>query len=323
MKGRLAIHRHTFDAMGSTVELILVGGTRRHAAVRFARAEALADEWEWTFSRFRPESELRRLNAAGAPFRASRRLFEGVDAALTAARATHGLFDPTILPALVRLGYDRPFDQMQADGAGVAAPNLTSAPTVNQGWESIVLDSTSGLIHLPDGLHLDLGGIAKGLYADSVADELAGWPGGMISAGGDMRLWGTPPDGDRWNVGIEDPQDAGKNIAWFELESGGVATSGTNRRHWQQAGLQVHHLIDPRTGCSVESDLQALTVVAGTATQAEVCATALFVSGALFDDLPARLPLLTLAVAVTDAGHVQTLYERPGGDPDATRQRAA
>lgn len=133
---------------------------------------------------------MNRLNATGAPFRASTRLFGGVDAALTAARATHGLFDPTILPALVRLGYDRSFAQLQAEGTGVSAPDLMSPPAVNQRWESVVLDSASRVIHLPDGVHLDLGGIAKGLYADSLADELAGWPGGMISAGGDLRLVG-------------------------------------------------------------------------------------------------------------------------------------
>ena len=66
-----------------------------------------------TLSRFQPESELSRLNAsAGAWFAASDLLYDAVEAAVRAARASHGLFDPTILPRLEALGYDRDFAEI-------------------------------------------------------------------------------------------------------------------------------------------------------------------------------------------------------------------
>ena len=46
----------------------------------------------------------------------------------------------------------------------------------------------------------------------------------------------------------------------------GVATSNTLERAWPGG----HHLIDPRTGCPLESDLVQVTVIARALTDAEV-----------------------------------------------------
>ena len=317
------MHTHAFNAMGSTVELVLVGGTRRSATVAFAKAEALAEKWERTFSRFRPESELSRLNRAVGPFRPSRLLFDGVEAAVSAARATDGLFDPTILPAILSLGYDRPYERILAAGGEVAGTICeTDSPPCGR-WRDIVLDRSRKTITMPDDVRLDLGGIAKGLYADRLADTLSRWKGGMVSAGGDMHLWGRSPDGESWIVGIEDPDRPGEDIAWFEATGGGVATSGTNRRHWRLAGDEVHHLIDPKTARPVEGDLWAVTAVAGSATDAEVAATALFVAGGIPDVSSWLSSTMTLAAGVDRAGQVRMLYQRLEGLHDAISHPAA
>jgi thiamine biosynthesis lipoprotein len=317
-----AFHTHAFDAMGSTVELVLVGGTRRSATVAFATAEALAEKWERTFSRFRPESELSRLNRAGGPFRPSGLLFDAVEAAVSAAWATDGLFDPTILPAILSLGYDRSYARIMAAGGEVAGTiGAIDSPPCGR-WRDIVLDRSRKVIDMPDGALLDLGGIAKGMYADRLADTLSRWQGGMVSAGGDMRLWGRSPEGESWIVGIEDPDRPGEDIAWFETTGGGVATSGTNRRHWRLAGDEVHHLIDPRTARPVEGDLRVVTVVAATATDAEVAATALFVAGGI-QEASWLVSTMTLAAGVDRAGQVRMLYQGPEGHHDATSHPAA
>jgi thiamine biosynthesis lipoprotein len=317
------VHTHAFDAMGSTIELVLKGRSPEAADAAFRSAEVLADRWERVFSRFRPESELSRLNRAAAPYRPSRLLFDGIEAAIGAAQLTDGRFDPTVLPALINLGYDRPYARIVAAGGEVAGQPCLAEPAPSGRWREIVLDRSRKQIQLPAGVRLDLGGIAKGLYADRLAGELAGWPGGMVSAGGDMRLWGEPPDGDRWIVGIEQPERPGEDIAWFEVNGGGVATSGTNRRHWRLAGEDVHHLIDPATGRPVEGDLRSVTVAADTAVAAEVAATALFVAGGATTSMSALISTIWLAVGVDCDGQIRMLHQPPGGHTDAASDDAA
>jgi thiamine biosynthesis lipoprotein len=287
-----------FRAMGSTIEISLVGGTRRAVDSVIAEARLMAETWESVFSRFRPESELSRLNAAaGSAIRVSPLLFRGISEALQASQRTHGLFDPTILPALRDLGYDRSFERI---GDPIAPQDEIATE------EPYPRAIASGqIVSLPPRTTLDLGGIVKGMFADDLATRLSAWRGGIVSAGGDLRVWGNPPDAALWAVGVEDPHDPERDIAIIELPSGAVATSGRNRRAWQRDGRTVHHLIDPRTLLPVESDICTVTAIADSATAAEIAATALFVAGedeALVNRLSS---LFTFAVVVRDSGEVQ------------------
>jgi thiamine biosynthesis lipoprotein len=313
--------------MGSTVELTLVGGG--DAAAAFAQAVELEREWEATFSRFRPDSELSRLNArSGETVAVSARLYTGVTAALDAVHATGGLFDPTILPALLALGYDRTFDDVRERGTGdreqvrestAACGLLFHRPDAPVPCSLFPVPSVT----LPPGVTLDLGGIAKGLYADELAARLAGWPGGCVSSGGDLRVWGLPPAGERWMVGIEDPQQLEHDLALLELQDGAVATSGTNRRSWRHAGRAVHHLIDPRSGRPADHGLRSVSVVAATAARAEVWSTALF-AGGLDDGLLARAAgQIDVVVAVMTDDTLRVFTPETGGATDEQRDHAA
>ena len=95
--------------MGTDV-LVVVTAAELDRASR--EVEALFATWEQSLSRFRDDSELSALNrsAGGRAFAASELLFTVVATALDAARATGGLFDPSLLEDIVRVGYDRSFD---------------------------------------------------------------------------------------------------------------------------------------------------------------------------------------------------------------------
>jgi thiamine biosynthesis lipoprotein len=234
---------------------------------------ALFDEWESALSRFRPESELSRLNArAGRPIAVSSLLYDVVASALAGARATRGAFDPTLLPDLVRLGYDRTFADLPADAS--ASQRL---PFVGGQWRGIRLDSERRRILLPPGAALDVGGVAKGMAVDAALDRIEielGIGTALVDAGGDLAVRGLPPGQKTWQVAIE-----GTAIP-VALRHGALATSGSGRRRWLQGGVQRHHLIDPRTGEPAASGLSSVTVAAATCRQAEVGATAVFVLGA-------------------------------------------
>src|SRR6188508_974918 len=93
-----------FPAMGSDVHVVVVGGS----VVSLDLARDLIGELEARWSRFRDDSEVTGLNReAGRPVRVSGATLALVERALEGARVTGGRYDPTILRALERAGYDR------------------------------------------------------------------------------------------------------------------------------------------------------------------------------------------------------------------------
>jgi len=245
--------------MATEISVQLAATPDQEAAARAAARACMAffTEVDERLSRFKPESELSRLNrAAGQWFRASELLFECVEQALTAAQSTGGLFDPTLLHAIEALGYDRDFAEIaRHDVSARPAPDpVTSAPLATGGWRAIALGRAQRRIRLPMGVGLDLGGIAKGWAADlAFARYCSAFPGALINLGGDLRLHGGPQPGQAWSVGIRDPRDElvpsePHYAAVIAFSRGGLATSGAPSRWWLQGGQRQHHLLDPRTG---------------------------------------------------------------------------
>ncbi|MFI5054375.1 MAG: FAD:protein FMN transferase, partial [Acidimicrobiia bacterium] len=99
-------------------------------------------------------------------------------------------------------------------------------------------------------------------------------PGGLVDLGGDIAVWGTPPEGGPWRVDIADPRGHEQVHGTLELTSGGVATSGRDTRRFGPR-RQLHHLIDPATGEPALAGPLSATVKAANAAEAEVYATAL------------------------------------------------
>ena len=104
---------HNFRAMGTDVGLWLWPDDDQQAQPALAESEQFFAQTEARLSRFQPESELSQLNrAAGRPFAASDLLYDLVETALTWRERTAGIFDPTILEALIAAGYDRSFEKV-------------------------------------------------------------------------------------------------------------------------------------------------------------------------------------------------------------------
>ena len=261
--------------MGCDAHLVVTGGDDPDALLR--RAGKRLAGLEAALSRFLPASELSRLNAAAGtgPVRVSARTFDVVAAAVDAWAQTGGRYDPTILPALLRAGYDRTFAELAPD----TAPASVARPS--PGCAAIGLERTVPTVTLPEGTALDLGGIAKGYAADLLVEELrsAGAGGACVNLGGDVRVGGQSPDRAGWTVAIADPYDQASDLAHLALADGAVATSSRLRRCWATpAG--AHHLIDPRTGEPAVTTIAAVTVLASTATRAEAWTKAVFAAGA-------------------------------------------
>ncbi|HLF40676.1 MAG TPA: FAD:protein FMN transferase [Acidimicrobiia bacterium] len=292
-----------FRAMGSAAHVIVVGGAADLAATAVDRLADLEARW----SRFLPDSELSRLNRIGGGLVVvSPETYLAVELAVRAWRTTGGLYDPTILPALVGAGYDRSFEQLTGAPNG-SPPPPAAGPAAGCG--AIELLPALGGVVLPADVSLDLGGIGKGLAADLVVTDLmaSGAAGACVNLGGDLRLAGVAPTDDGWVIGIEDPWDPGSDRCRVTLTSGAVATSTTAKRRWHAGGEEKHHLIDPRTGRSARSGVCAATVVAGEAWRAEVLAKACLLDPAAAGELLAASAAAGLLL--TDEAEAITLGE--------------
>jgi thiamine biosynthesis lipoprotein len=260
--------RLRFPAMGTDVEVLIPS---QDVGVGH-RVRELFQEREAALSRFRPDSELSRVNAAGGGI-VSPLLAEAVGAALLAAHATGGVFDPGLAVQVSLAGYDRPFTEMDPSSP------LPAPAAVRPGgdWRRVLLTDRR-VLRLPPGVHLDLGGIAKGMAVDDAVALLRRMavPGGVVSAGGDLHVFGLPPRGRAWIVDVDAPGP----VPRVPLRRGALATSSTLRRRWATADGPAHHTIDPRTGRPAETDLVSATVVAARCAEAEVAATAAIVLGA-------------------------------------------
>jgi thiamine biosynthesis lipoprotein len=181
--------------------------------------------------------------------------------------------------------------------------------------ERIAIDRRAGTVTLPPGCALDFGGIAKGIFVDRLVERFAAWPGGSINAGGDLRVWDEPPDGDRWVVGIEDPVDADRErclLSILDPAAGAIATSAMNRHVWQRGTERYHHLIDPATGLPVLGRIVSATALAPDLATAEVATKALLVSGGRGMSLNPADASGAVVIDVTG-----TLLVVPGRFPDA------
>jgi FAD:protein FMN transferase len=252
--------RHAFVAMGTEIEVLVDAddtAALSGAEEEFRRLEAL-------LSRFRPDSELSRLNEAGE-LDVGPELLELAERAVDARTRTGGRFDPTVHDAVVAAGYDRSFELVARYGPGDEA----EAPRTGGRVE---VDRKSGRVMLEPGYKLDLGGIAKGWAADRVAARLGETGPALVNAGGDIATTGPR----EWPIAVERPKGPPITLG---LAKGGLATTGRDRRSWTREGRPQHHIVDPTTGRPAHTQLLTVTVAAESATEAEVLATSLLLAG--------------------------------------------
>jgi thiamine biosynthesis lipoprotein len=259
----MSLTTYRFWSMGTDISVLLPSDHRREAI----RVQRLFVDWDHRLSRFRRDSELSRANAAaGADVVVSPPTLEVIEAALCAARATHGRFDPLLGARLAELGYDRTYASLPVDGPG--RPLAAWRPGL---WREVHVDRVRSTVRVPVGGALDLGGIAKGMAADAAVAALrgAGVPYALVNAGGDLSTHGVPPGSGGWAVGIDNVDLGGGAAA---LAHGALATSSTFGRRWSRGGVAHHHLLDPLTGLPLEGELAQVTVTAASCRQAEVAA---------------------------------------------------
>jgi FAD:protein FMN transferase len=285
----------TFGCFGGTCT-VFVGGEGAREAVAAARGSLLA--WHDRFTRFDADSELSRLNADPRPVVPVTPLMARFAAAVAhTAELSGGLVDATLLGELERAGY---LDDLGAPLDLPAALRLAPArrPASGRHPPAIEVDFGALTVRREPGVRLDAGGLAKGMFADVLAETFRGRPSFAIDCAGDLRIGGAAR-----RVQVASPFD-GRVLHASRLADVGVATSGIGRRSWlDRDGRPAHHLLDPGTGRPAFTGVVQATAVAPTALEAEVRAKAAVLSGP--DGAAAWLPHGGVVVLDDGTHHTQ------------------
>ncbi len=239
------------------------------------RIAALVARYETLWSRFRPGSEVSRLNAAkGEPVAVSPETIALLAACQDWMRRTGGVFQPLVGRAVREWGYDV--------GSGRAPAGTECSPSGRpiSGW--VEIDPAAHTVRIPAGELIDLGGIAKGFIVDRCLAPLAESTDDasvLLDAGGELLA----VRGAHAMAVVHNGALCG-SVTLREGEA--TATSGFSAHRWVNGdGATAHHLIDPATG-RPGARVHA-TVVAETATAADVRATFLALRPDEVDSAPA------------------------------------
>ncbi len=260
---------YSFKAMNTTISTYYLND----------RTSSQVESWfhysEDVFSRFLPQSELSQLNRSnGKLFIPSTILFDMLLSANQFCKETEGIFNPFLCEVISELGYDRSFERLNSHL--IMEPKTRNSIPI----EPLLFDMGMKSVQLTDA-SIDLGGIAKGWTAQQIAYQLqeSGERKGGISAGGDIAVWGDRKEG--WDISIAHPFYLDKDLFSLNIYGdAGIATSSTIKRSWQTtSGKSYHHIIDPRSLQSSESDLIQVTILAPDLTTAEVYAKCVIILG--------------------------------------------
>ncbi|MDA0181337.1 FAD:protein FMN transferase [Solirubrobacter phytolaccae] len=232
-----------------------------------ARIQDVIEDYDRTWSRFRPDSLVTEIAAApaGGRFELPRHAVALLDLYDRLHELTDGALDPLVGRDLELLGYDATYSLRAAP-----LPDRVRAHERRARWPDVRRRGRTITTDRP--VLIDVGAAGKGQLVDLVAQVLEdeGVEAFVVDAGGDLRQRGDAPI----RVGLEHPLDALRVVGTVDLHDRALCASAANRRAW---GPGLHHVLDARTGTCVDRVL-ATWVIAETAMLADGLATALFLT---------------------------------------------
>ena len=230
--------------------------------------------YEALLSRTVEGSDVWNINhAQGKPVTVSDDTLEILECARQVSALSGGLFDVTIAPVSTLWDFTSGAAVLpEAEAIAEAARLVDISKLTIEGSE----------VTLPEGMMIDLGGIAKGYIADAVKGylEQRGVKSAILSFGGNIVAIGKKPDGKPWKVGIQDiDKPTGEYMLVARNFGGSTVTSGIYERGFDLNGVRYHHILDPNTGWPVQNELASVTIFSESSMWGDALATSAFALG--------------------------------------------
>ena len=267
-KYRLKPLKQTEMIMGTLVEITVIPANEK--AIRQA-FEALK-KVDALMSTYKEDSEISILNREGKA-QVSEETLEVIEDAIKFSNLTDGAFDITCRPLINLWKKAKKEEKVPTEEEIEEAISLV-------GYQRIILEGNQIRLE-KKGMQIDLGGIAKGYAVDKAIEALKknSIKRALVNAGGDLYGLGTDPQGEKWQIGIQDPRDEDKIIDIIKVKDKAVATSGDYRRYFTLKGKRFSHIVNPKTGLTVQDVPMSVTIIGPDATTTDALATGVFVLG--------------------------------------------
>jgi thiamine biosynthesis lipoprotein len=260
------LYKNTQVLMGTFVEVISPYKEASH--IVFSEIQRI----ENLLSKYKSESEIAKLNKEGI-LKASPETYYIIKESVEFYKITQGAFDITVGPLLDLWGFTQKQYRVPCEAEIKEALKKV-------GSDKIIFNATDNMVKFKvPGMKLDLGGIAKGFALDCAVEKLraVNIDSCLINAGGQVYALGkkfTKP----WKIAIKNPNKAGITDI-LELENESASTSADYEQHFIDKGRKYGHIINPKTGYPIDSDIASVTVIAHSGLTADTLSTAIFILG--------------------------------------------
>jgi thiamine biosynthesis lipoprotein len=261
------LYKDTQTMMGTFVEVI--SPDKRAARIVFAEIKRIED----LLSKYKPDSQISRLNESGTLYASSDTLYI-IKKAKEFWEITDGAFDITIGPLMDLWGFtDKNYNVPKDE----EIKNILN----RVGFDKMLFDDNKNIIEFKTpGMKIDLGGIAKGYAVDKAITKFiaVGIKSCLVNAGGQVFCLGDK-FGKPWRVMIKNPDNQIASNYLLEIKNMAVATSGDYEQFFLKDNKRYSHILNPKTGYPVQNNIISVTVIAHDGVTCDALATAIFVLG--------------------------------------------
>ncbi|HKL99741.1 MAG TPA: FAD:protein FMN transferase [Mobilitalea sp.] len=219
-------------------------------------------------------------NAGISPVKVDVRIIDLLDFSKKAAEITGGEIN-IAYGAVLRVWHDYRTEGIDdPENSKLPPMELLQEKSEHTDINKLIIDRNSGTVFLEDPeMSLDVGAIAKGYATEMVARDMVtkGYQNAMLSVGGNVCTIGNKPDGEAWNVGIQNPdmESEQSNLYVLRLKDYSLVTSGDYQRYYTVEGMRYHHIIDPDT-LMPASYYTAVSIICRDSGMADALSTSVF-----------------------------------------------